>query len=382
MFSSWRIATAVVACLFVSCPILATGAEDMQPAAVDKSPSALQARLDRAEKSFHDGKVSLAVDEASSLINLVDSSFLQSDQVAREAKADLAVFQLKAGHPDETARLMRELLLSLQLDMPILPEYDVKSSEILIGAPAMLKEYFAKVVDRLGETSQTKLIVDSIIDNTCPKDYAAQIKAYSKNLQVSMLQLEPLRSTAESEELKYSDSLSELEPEQSGQPGAADADALKKIGASLDKLATQAQQMPLGELRPVLGLYRLALVANSQKNYPLAEEFARQSAAHLKAVPGNFPITAQIQLALAYALMQEGKKVEFKSVMDALLKRIDGEERLLVGAARLTERSGDAAGALNIYQQALAVRTKGGAKSAPDWNEAYARLLKKVGTSN
>src|SRR4051794_29923982 len=78
----------------------------------DRSSEALQARLDNAESNYKNGKIDLAIEQATSLIDVTESSFFESDRVARDAKADLAVFQLKAGNSDQTAKLVRELLLN------------------------------------------------------------------------------------------------------------------------------------------------------------------------------------------------------------------------------------------------------------------------------
>ena len=107
----------------------------------DTSQSALQARLAEVEKNYKAGKIDAAIDGASSLIDVTDNSFLMSDLVAREARADLAVFHLKAGRPDETARLMRELLLRMQLELPIIPSFSTNSAKLFADSPSELKDY-------------------------------------------------------------------------------------------------------------------------------------------------------------------------------------------------------------------------------------------------
>src|SRR5262245_38295314 len=76
---------------------------------MDTSPSALKEKLNHAEQAFKDGNVAAAIEEANALTNVVDSSIFKSDGNAREAKADVAIFQIKAGNADVSAKLIREL---------------------------------------------------------------------------------------------------------------------------------------------------------------------------------------------------------------------------------------------------------------------------------
>lgn len=348
----------------------------------DRSPDALQARLVEAETNYKTGKVDDAINQAKSLVDVTDSSFLESDKVAREAKADLAVFQLKAGHPDQTAMLMRELLVNLQLELPMDPRYATNAATVLAESPQTLKDYFGSVTKRLNESADTKAIIVSIIDNTVPKDYSAQLKSYCKRLQATNDQLQAFQTIADGEELKYGDSLSSLD--------AADADSasdpklsastLDELGKTLDALATQAQQMPVGDVRAALGLYRVALLANSAQRYKQGETFAQQSIDHVRAVADRLPSIPQVRVALAYALLKQDKKPEFNALKDDLLKCKDDEERLLVTLARFTEASGDDAGAAAIYKRALDNRTKRGTTQPPEWMDSYNTLLKKLPT--
>jgi hypothetical protein len=352
-----------------------SGAEE-----VDRSPSALQARLEQAENSFKSGKLAEAVEQASSLSKLTDSSAFQSDTIAQAAAADLAVFQFKAGHPEETARLMRQLLLKLQLELPMDPKFATAPAQVLATAPAMLKEQFAKVIARLGEKSDTGTIIDLIIDNAAPKNYAAQLKTYCARIEAVMKELEPLRSIADAEQLKYGDPLTTLEndaKEMESDPKTSAAN-LSKIGTNLDALATQAQQMPVGDGRPALGLYTLALVANSAGRYEQAAKFAELAEQHINAVMDDSPMLKQIHVATGYALLKQGKTDEFKALKDVLAKSPDNNERMLVTLARFTEKSGDDAGAAAIYKRVLEKRGDSSNQPPPEWMHDYNELLKRL----
>jgi hypothetical protein len=263
----------------------------------------------------------------------------QSDSGTPEDKANRAVSQLKAGHPEETARLMRELLLNLQLELPMDPKFAANPAQVLATAPVMLKEHFSKLLDRLGEKAETKEIIDSIIDNTVPKNYGAQLKKYSAEVETAMKQLEPLRSIADGEELKYGDPLRSLESdaeELTSDPKASAAN-LEKIGAKLDSLARQAQQMPVADARPAVGLYTLTLVANSAGRYEQAARFAGLAEQHINALMDNAPVLKHIQVASAYAMLKQGKTDEFKSLRDTLAKNPDNNKRMLVTLERFNE---------------------------------------------
>jgi FKBP-type peptidyl-prolyl cis-trans isomerase len=346
----------------------------------DTSQSALQARLAEVEKNYKAGKIDAAIDGASSLIDVTDNSFLMSDLVAREAKADLAVFRLKAGRPDETARLMRELLLRMQLELPILPSFSTNSAKLFADSPSELKDYFGKVIARLGEKPETKAIIDSIIDNTVPKDYVKQLSAYCKDVQTELDQLTDLKTIADCEELKYGDGLSSIDDEDQENKSnpKLSAESLDKLGKTFDSLATQAQQLPVGDARAALALYRVALLANSAQRFSQAETFAKQSLLHINALTSDLSGINQVRVALAYALLKQGKVDEFKSIKDDLLKTSYDQDRLLFTLARFTASSADEAGVLTIYKRALANREKRGDKQKPEWIECYNELVKKT----
>ena len=90
------------------------------------------------------------------------------------------------------------------------------------------------------------------------------------------------------------------------------------------------------------------------------------------------PIVPQVRVALAYALLKQGKNQEFKALKDELLEDIGDRERLLVALARFTEISGDDAGAAATYKRALDNRTKRGNTQPPEWMDSYNTLLKKL----
>src|SRR5579885_3264252 len=198
--------------LIASCYYTAYGAEtSMEKAGAarqedNRNSTVLQARLDEAENNFKNGKLKEAIDQSTSLLDVSDSSFFHSDRIAQEAKADLAVFQFKAGRAELSAQLIAELLVRLQLDLHMDPRFDTEAPEVLASAPAILKEWFSKTLKRLHEDSpENKLIFASLINNTYPKDYKTQLSAYCKRLQHELDLLASFRSTADSEELKYID---------------------------------------------------------------------------------------------------------------------------------------------------------------------------------
>ncbi|MBC7996620.1 MAG: hypothetical protein IAF58_01680, partial [Leptolyngbya sp.] len=249
------------------------------------SPDELQVQLDEAEINFKAGKIETAITQATSLMNVRDSSFLKSDRASRNAKGDLAVFQLKAGHPDQTALLIRELLISLQLELPMHGQFSQNSAQIFAESTKQLKVFFDSVIRRLEDQSDTKQIIYSIIDNTVPKDYEQQLNAYSKRLQKALARLQELEPFSDREELKYGDPLTPLNtnPENKSDPNLRET-SLERLGISFNQLAKDAQQMPVGDARAALGLSKLALAANSAEHYTLGEKFARQSIQHFDSV--------------------------------------------------------------------------------------------------
>lgn len=272
------------------------------------SPDELQAQLDEAEINFKAGKIDTAITQATSLLNVKDSSFLKSDHASRNAKADLAVFQLKAGHPDQTALLIRQLLISLQLELPMSEQFSQNSAQIFAESPKQLKVFFDSVIRRLDDQSDTKQIIYSIIDNTVPKDYERQLNEYSNRLQKALAQLQELKPFSDREELKYGDPLTPLNtnPENKSDPNLRET-SLERLGISFNQLAKDAQQMPVGDARAALGLSKLALASNSAEHYALGEKFARQSIQHFEAIANDLPQINQAKITLAYALMKQAK---------------------------------------------------------------------------
>lgn len=289
---------------------------------MDRSPSALKARLQRAEDAYKAGDINAAIEAANSLTNVVDSSIFRSDSTARDAKADLVIFNIKAGHPDISARFVRELLLSVQLEMPMAPGFDKDAAATFATAPTILREYFNKVMDRLGANDgDTKAIVDSLISNTYPKNYAARLKSFSKRVQFVLAELEPLKASAEREELRYTDRVTDPADTASDTTQHHLSKAkLSQLGSTLQDLSKEAQFMPVGDMRPAIGLYQLALLANSQKDYAEAADFVEWSERHVKAFMTDSPIIPNLQIARAFA-EQKGYTPEFKSMRDDILKR-------------------------------------------------------------
>jgi len=272
-------------------------------------------------------------------------------------------------------------LVSMQMELPMDPRYSTDSAKVLAEAPHLLKESFHKLLDEKHETNETKQIIDSLVDNTVPKDYDAQLKSYDKNLQLALAQLRTVQSTAETEALKYEDPLRSLEAEKENLAGTEmSATKLSKLGKTLDSLATQARFLPVGDVRAAVGLYSLTLVANGMGQFRDAETFAQQSINHVNAMADNMPVVPRIQIALAYALAKQGKNDEFKTLRDTMLKTAGDQESTLVTLARLTENTADYPGAVAIYKQALDIRTKHGTTRPPEWMDSYNELLKRIST--
>lgn len=358
---------------------------------INNSQATLQERLDEAENNYRSGKFDLAFTQLSSLVNDTDRNHLAFEEESRAAKADLALYQLKAGQPDQTAKLMRELLLSIQTELPMDPRFSTNPAQVFGETPGKLKDYFSKVLKRLEEKGDFQQILDSIIDNTVPHNYSTQLTTYCKHLKEACEQLTDLQSVADGEELKYGDPLSSLD-HQSVSPDKLtnsdkldNLDKLDKLGSTLNDLATQAQYMPVSDLRAPLALYRLALVENSAARYKQAETFAQQSINHIKAITDNLPAVAQIRVALAYALLKQGKTDEFKALRDDLLKSLadpipgnSTQERVAVSLARFTELTGDDRGAVSIYKRILDSHARNGNSQKPEWLDTYNELLKKL----
>jgi hypothetical protein len=343
----------------------------------DRSGDGLQKRLAEVESSFRNGNLNSAIDQASSLLNVPDSSFFESNFVAREAKKDLAIFQLKAGHPDESTKLIRELSMSFQNDMHIDPKFETQPAEVLATVPSMLKDQFAKVIDRLGESADTKVKIESIISSIYPQDYVGQLKTYFSHLKTAMNQLAPLQRIAESEQLKYDDPLASLDDDKDAPK--LNHSNLQRIGKSLDALATEARQLPVGDLQAASGLYRLSLAANNAKDYQQAEMFAQQGLAQVKAMEPNAALPGSLEITLAYALIKQGKLEAFDSLKNDLLRRLGDNEANLVTLARFTTLRGDKSGAVSIYARVLDNRIHKGMLAPPDWMPIYDYLLKEVG---
>lgn len=361
-------------------PIIAT---PIAPVAEGKDAvqSTPKEQLQAAEQNYRDNKIDDAVTQATHLIETLNKTRGQNEQLERDATADLVLFQLKAGHPDESARLLRMLLLDLQLELPMDPSYATNQAELYSQSPKMLKDYFGKEIERLNESAATHAIIDSLIDNTVPKDYLTQLKSYFARLNAALNTLEPLQSVADGEALKYGDPLQSLTEDRN----SANVDStlnvarLEKLGEQIESAATEAQQMPVGDARAALGLYQLALIANSAQFYPVAEKFARDSISHMQALTDNIAGYQDVQIALAYALLkQEGKTADFKALRDDIVKTTDGRERMLVSMARFTEATNDGESALALYKQALDNRAKMGTSQAPEWIDDYNSLVKKL----
>lgn len=388
---NWKRSLTIAACL-VSIGALSpavrasTAPSSAEP---ENAPSSLKARLEEAEKSYRDGNVDAAVEQATRLVGVKGGGFLGSNQNSREAMADLAVFQIKAGHPDESARLIRQLLLAMQLEMPMAAGYESDPAGLYADSPKMIKEYFGKVLARLGEKDpgDTRAIIDSLIDNTVPRDYPAQLAAYCKSMKAALGPVAGLRSIADSEQLRYGDPLSSLADDSASrsEDKMPSAEKLDELGASLQELAEKARCLPVADARPAIALYQLALVANSSNHYDRGEKFIEAAIRSIGSITGSgtgdSPAAPDMQLTLAYALIKQGKLDEFKTLKKDVLRNSELNERHLVTMARMTDIAGDTAGALQIYKTALDRRTENGQTQEPDWLSSYNELAQREGQS-
>ncbi len=344
-----------------------------------------QVVLQDAEKNFKSGKVGVAVSTAKELLRSLESNessqpsngLQDTSGMLQKVKSDLVVFFVKAGDPSESARIIRELLLELQLASPMMPEFSTSPADVFSKCLPLLKESFGPVLQRLGEGDDTKAILGSLIDNTVPKDYSKRLKVYCAHVQDALKTLDELRTITDGEELKYGDPLRtlEIDSEVTSNP-LLSKDRLAGIGATLDQLATEAQQLPVGDARPALGLYRVALAANSAGRYEQAESFAQKSLDHIKALADKTSGALDVKLALAFSCMNQSKMTEFKDLKNEILKDYGGRERLLVALARFTKATGDGAGALGIYEIAMQARSKNGNTQKPEWFDDYSELQK------
>lgn len=346
----------------------------------------MKARLEEAEKSYRDGKVDAAIEQATRLVGVKCGGFLGSSQTSRDAMADLAIFQIKAGRPDESARLVRQLLLAMQLELPMAAGYESDPAGLYADSPRMMKEWFGRVLSRLGEKDpgDTRAIIDSLIDNTVPRDYPAKLAAYCKSMKEALGPVAGLRSIADGEQLRYGDPLASLAEDsapagEDKMPGPAKLD---ELGATLQELAEKARCMPVADARPAIALYQLALVANSSRHFDKGEKFIEAAIASLGSLTDtstdDSPAAPDMQLTLAYALIRQGKLDEFKTLKDRVLKNTEVNERHLVTMARMTDIAGDTAGALQIFKTALDRRAQNGQTQAPDWLPAYNELAEKA----
>ncbi|MBX3075774.1 hypothetical protein KF728_25340 [Candidatus Obscuribacterales bacterium] len=344
-----------------------------------------QAVLQGAEENYKNGKVDIAISAAKELLqSLADEQLSQSNgsmqdtsSILQKVKSDLVIFFVKAGDPSESARIIRELLLELQLASPMIPEFSTSPADVFSKSLTLLKDSFGRVLERLGEGDDTKAIVSSLIDNTVPKDYSKRLKVYCDHVQDALKTLDEIRTITDGEELKYGDPLRTLAIDSEGTANPLlSNERLAKIGASLDELATEAQQLPVGDARPALGLYRVALAANSVGRYEQAESFAQKSLAHLNALAETPSGALDVKLALAFSYMNRSKMTEFNELKNEILKNYGGIERLLVALARFTKATGDGAGALGIYEIAMQARSKNGNTQKPEWFDDYRELQK------
>lgn len=300
-------------------------------------------------------------------------------------QAHNALAQLKAGHPDESARIIREMLIRMQLELIMDPSYAKNSAELYARSPQILKDFFDKEIDKQntdgsGTSSDTKAIIESLINNTVPKDYSARLKKHCDGVDAAMKQLDEFKSIADGEQLKYGDPLTSLNEENPEADPASNISVatLEKLGKSLNELATEAQQMPVGDVRAALGLYRLALVANSSKHYPQAADYAQNSNEHIKALTDENAGLTDVQLALAYALLKQEKFEAFNAIKNELLKHTDETERMFITLARFCELKHDDAEALKIYNIAVDKRAKQQNTQKPEWQDDYKALLERT----
>jgi hypothetical protein len=341
--------------------------------------------LQGAEYNYKIGKVDVAISAAKELLHtLEDEQLSQSNgsmqdtsSMLQKVKSDLVVFSVKAGDPSESARIIRELLLELQMASPMMPEFSTSPADVFSKSVTLLKKSFEPVLQRLSEGDETKAIVGSLIDNTVPKDYSKRLKVYCACVQDALKTLDGIRTITDGEELKYGDPLRTLAIDSEGTTNPLlSKERLAKIGATLDELATEAQQLPVGDARPALGLYRVALAANSVGRYEQAESFAQKSLAHLNALVEKPSGALDVKLALGFSYMNQSKMTEFNDLKNEILKNYGARERLLVALARFTKATGDGAGALGIYEIAMQARSKNGNSQKPEWFDDYNELLK------
>lgn len=322
--------------------------------------------------------------------SLAPTFAIESERVSPSAMAAETITQLKTGHPEESARIIRVMLLNMQLALPIDPTYSKNSAVLYASSPQMLKDFFYRALDKESANKQnanadTKAIIDSLINNTVPKDYSDRLKKYCARMDSSLKQLDAFRSAADEEQLKYGDPLTSLQDsneKDSQDTGGVTSDvnmtAVEKLAKTLHELATQAQQMPVGDARAALGLYRLALVANSLKQYQQAETYANQSIAHIKALTDEIAGLPDVQIALAYALLKQEKLNEFAAMKDEILKQAGERERLLITLARFCEIKHDDTEALRIYKIAIDNRVKQNNSQKPEWQNDYDALLERT----
>lgn len=312
----------------------------------------------------------------------VPMSALESERVSPQAKVAETISQLKAGHPDESARLIRELLMESQLALPMDPSFSNSSADLYVKSPQMLKDFFFKILEKDNASLDTKTIIESLINNTIARDYSTRVKAYCSRLDKTLKQLEEFRADADSEALKYGDSLTSLIDDSgtsNGEIGSnVNTTAIEKLAKTLHELATEAQQIPVGDARPALGLYRLALVENSLKNYAKAESYADQSLLHIKSLTDDNAGMNDVQVARAYALLKQHKLDEFSSAKEEILKHSVDRERLLITMARFCELNHDDAEALRIYKIAIDNRVKQNNSQKPEWQNDYDALLERT----
>lgn len=325
-------------------------------------------------------------------------------------QAEMVLAQLKAGHPDESARIIRAMLIKMQLAFIMDPNYAKNPAELYAKSPQMLKEYFDKAIDKQNTSSDlkadidskasvdskasidskasdnakassdTRAIIESLINNTVPKDYSTQLKKHCDAVDAAMKQLDEFKSIADGEQLKYGDPLTSLNEEnpEADPPSNVSVATLEKLGSSLHELATEAQNMPVGDARAALGLYRLALVANSSKHYSQAADYAQKSNDHIKALTDEIAGLRDVQIALAYALLKQEKYDAFDAIKNELLKRTDESERMFITLARFCELKRDDAEALKIYNIAVERRAKQQNTQKPEWQDNYNALLERT----
>jgi hypothetical protein len=366
--------------VFILCAVLSCLCCRPAAAAADSEadPDSIESKLLDAENNYRAGKIDIAIDTATKIADTKPEGILASDRVQRDAKSDLVIFQLKAGHPDESARLIREMLITLQLGLIMDPDYAKDPAAVYARGPRMLKDYFGKTLERLKESGETTQIIVSLIDNTVPKDYGAKLNSYCSQSRKAFEPLNEYQSTADSEELKYGDPLTSLDANVDDRSAKPSPKQLDKIAEALDNVATQAQQLPVGDVSAAFGLYRVALLANNSQRFVQGEQFARQSIQHINAITNDVAGLPQVQLGLAYALVRQGKTDEFNTLRRGLTKQMAGEERYLITLARLSEYLHEDSDALQLYKLALDKREKSGNTQKAEWMDDYNELLRRA----